>query len=1013
MYSSIFLRFASLFLAVAICLSWLPSGVLAEELPDVTDPAVEETILPEETTQPAAEPAETAPSDSGSTEPEIPEETAPAVPETTEALPEETVPADTLPEETDPADPLPEQPLPDEPDPGESQPEQTLSADDAAMMRLSPDPLGPGLYFGQFHAHSSFSDGTVTADAAFAGASQEGLDFLFLTDHGDSLTQEDWASGKAAAEAAFATGFAAGFGYEMNWPARMQLGHIGVFGTSGFCSWQAGYDAYDGALENFYTAMASTPGALGQFHHPDSHYGNFCDFSHYSQAADSFIVLLETDGSTESYVKALDAGWHLAPSWASGSRTGSFGSGRTAVRAESLTEQGICQALRSHRVYATADPDLEIAYTLDGHDMGSRLERRTLGDTADITVFLQDPTDAAAGQVEVIVEGGAVLAAQTPVGAAATLSFSLSPNHAYYFLRVTQPDGDIALTAPIWVSHTEDLGIASMTCETPVPVQNEPFTLNLSLYNREPADLIVERLEILADGHVIFTDTGLADIPANSDLSYRLSVSCGCMGQTRITAKLIGTLEGEPRAYETALNLSFRQSSLVTDILVDGSHGNAGTQELTLLTDLAAEHDIRVRVAEEISADSLDLCRFLVVTAPQIPFSDTFLAILSDYAAAGGSIILCGQANTGEEDETAFQLNRILSSLGASLRLQPDALGTDAPLYPAEFNMESPWCSGISKNQVYRLANACTVHPGGGQWLVKEENVVLACEELLSGGTVFACGSLFFSDDNIPAPETRWKEPYANRTILRNLLNIGGETLPVSTIAQARSGESGQLFRIRGFVTAGTSNPYNTFPETLYLQDDTGGIAVMPFTAEGIRVGTPLEVTGYAEIRDGCRILKPISHEILDAAMYQYQPRTGNWETLLDYAENGGMLVEVEGICAGVLFRDDGTLSGILLKNEAGQTARVLIEDGIFSGASGENTLHEEIRSGRKIRAMGLLHLTPAGETVIRVRNCEEVVYVPPKTYINPKTGDPIVAAYAAMSLSAAALILLKKKKAI
>ena len=38
---------------------------------------------------------------------------------------------------------------------------------------------------------------------------------------------------------------------------------------------------------------------------------------------------------------------------------------------------------------------------------------------------------------------------------------------------------------------------------------------------------------------------------------------------------------------------------------------------------------------------------------------------------------------------------------------------------------------------------------------------------------------------------------------------------------------------------------------------------------------------------------------------------------------------------------------------------------------------------------MGLLHIDEYGKTVIRVRNCDEVAYVPPRLDpSNPKTGD-------------------------
>ena len=104
-------------------------------------------------------------------------------------------------------------------------------------------------------------------------------------------------------------------------------------------------------------------------------------------------------------------------------------------------------------------------------------------------------------------------------------------------------------------------------------------------------------------------------------------------------------------------------------------------------------------------------------------------------------------------------------------------------------------------------------------------------------------------------------------------------------------------------------------------------------------------------------------------------------------------------------------LSAYLAGRKADVLEQININIKTFSGASGKNTLHETLRKGRTVRAAGLLHIDESGETVIRVRNCDEVVDVPPDTYINPKTGDPIGIAVAGMALSGAALLLLKRKK--
>ena len=61
---------------------------------------------------------------------------------------------------------------------------------------------------------------------------------------------------------------------------------------------------------------------------------------------------------------------------------------------------------------------------------------------------------------------------------------------------------------------------------------------------------------------------------------------------------------------------------------------------------------------------------------------------------------------------------------------------------------------------------------------------------------------------------------------------------------------------------------------------------------------------------------------------------------------------------------------------------------------------------------MGILYRNEYAETVLRVRNCEEVVYVPPKGYLNPGTGDAgITRAGAAMLVSFGCLLLTGRRK--
>lgn len=899
--------------------------------------------------------------------------------------------------------------------------EETLPAEVPAEFQPPEEPApGPGLYFGLLRAHTALSGGHGTAEDAFAFASEgDNLDFFAVTDHSNAYGDTHWADGHSAAEAASQRDFAALFGYEMSWPAAMQLGHIAVFGTSACHSWEE--DAFSSAgsgLRNFYAALASEANAMGIFCHPGTQYGTFSDFDHYSAAADNVMQLLEVfDGNDASsqgydaYIRALDKGWHIAPTANPSGFEKDWGCGsslRTVVDAASLTEAGIFEALRSRRVYATEDSDLQILFSLDGAPMGSVIKLRKVGQTADLDLSLQDSTDAAIGLVEVITEGGAVLDQRQLDSSYGQLRFSLPAEYPYYFLRITQPDGDRAVTAPIWIDPKESVGISALECKTAVPVQDQETVLCLSLYNEESADLTVDAIEIFADGVSLFADTSLSAVPRGASIQHEISFSCPNIGQTRITAVLRGSLEGAARQYEADVNISFRRSRQVTDILMDNSHQNAPAGSLTLLHQAAAESDIRILTAgEAISPASLEQTRFLIITAPGQPFSEEFLQITAEYAGYGGSLLICGAPSASGE------INRLLETLGSSLRATEESVSSGTS---GDCNRDAPFWQGLSQGQIYRHGQGCAVDAGGGTWLVRNNQlqVLLAQEDTPAGGSIFLSCGFPFDDKSLAETGNLWQLPSANHVLLKNMLGIGGETLPLRTIRQVLSESPGEPVRIRGYVTVGTATACNSFPGTLYLQDETGGIAVAPFSLSGIAPGTAVEIIGTLSCQGRNPVLKYSSHKLLDAHAHRYPAKTGSWDTLFDPDLHGGELVQAEGICRDVRLRGDGTLIRCTLADAKGNTVQVLVEDGIGSPATGKNELHRSVRKGRTIRAAGILYTDTEGIPVIRVRNCEEVVWVPDRSADIPDTSDSIIpAAFLPAAASLLGIVLGKKRKRI
>lgn len=907
------------------------------------------------------------------------------------------------------------------------------------------------LYFGQLHAHTDISNGAGSVEEAFQYASQvDGLDFFAVTDHSDSFDNADmgaidadgadisadWAAGKQVAASVTNGDFVGLFGFEMTWPEDKQLGHISTFNTPGWQTRdQADFENVPTALENYYKALTSVPGSVSQFNHPDTVHGDFERFDHYSPKYDAAVSLLEVAGEDgvvdcEYYDLALDKGWHVAPTNNQNNHKGRWGDAseaRTVVLAKSLTEEALYAAMKDRRVYATQDSDLAIYYELNGTVMGSIIPKSK---SAAVTVFLSDPTDEAIGNVEVVTDGGAVLVSEYVETPSQVLELSASSGHSYYYLRVTQPDGDVAVTAPVWMDGYDDIGIESFTSDTLTPARDEEIELMVELYNDESVEFDLDALSLYADETLVSTVSDLGEVAGMSTLDYTFSYAHPELGVTEFRVEAAGSVNGEDRTYEDTLSLSFHVPEQVKYISVDASHDNSGTGKLNRLAEIAAQNSISVKKFKtELPKDS----DILLITAPAEPFDEAFVEKVRTFAESGGTVILCGQADKGH---TSGEMNKLLEAMGATVRLNDDAASS---ISTNVFNPDSGLTKSLTQEQTYTQRAGCTVNPGNGTWLVKgrdtthgidadadgqetgEDTVLLAGEELPGDGKVYVSGGLFLEDSAMKEPDNIWKPVSGNQRIVEVLLKIERAACPeLVTIGEMRSGKAGEIYHIRGWATSGTSHPGNTFSKTIYLQDDTGGVALVPFTKKekekDIEVGTPIEVVGRKEIRGGNVVLKIIDYDKkLDEPLYNYTPETTPNKDAMDYDANGGRLMQVEG---KVTYTDDRkVVSRITLKDGNGDFAEILIEDGIVSGADGKNNLASQVKKGRTVRAIGILHLDSDGTPVLRVRNCDEVVYVPPVPVSlgsrrNPRTGDLIWIAVGVMVLSGIGLaVLLRKRK--
>jgi hypothetical protein len=327
------------------------------------------------------------------------------------------------------------------------------------------------LYFGDLHTHTGYSDAyeDSTPWDAYKAAIAAGADFMAVTDHWAIwhdyeawvMDSVQWKDELAAADFYTSKMFVAMAGYE-----AYLLGHCGEINVYNADVPPAEPEGYKfDRLSNFYDWLAQTPGAIGQFNHPLYVSDNFMDYANYTPTRDIGMGLIEAYNDVvyeDSYIMALDAGWHLMPSANSDTHYSNWIAGsemRTVLLAPSLTPENLYAAMSACRGYATLDKNLQIQYTLNGAVMGSVLSPAS---TYTVSVRISDPDGKADAikLIEIVSDGGAVVASKSLNSATVEWTTTLTSDSAsYFYLRVTTAsdlsgvEGVTAWTAPVWTGR--------------------------------------------------------------------------------------------------------------------------------------------------------------------------------------------------------------------------------------------------------------------------------------------------------------------------------------------------------------------------------------------------------------------------------------------------------------------------------------------------------------------------------------------------------------------------------
>lgn len=411
-------------------------------------------------------------------------------------------------------------------------------------------------YIGSTHQHSGFSDGypgTTPADY-FQSGIDKGFDFVFGADHSDSyilpLTLHDaclspdlidcisinpanplallkWKEFADIVEEKKSETFVPVRGFE--WTSD-RFGHINVYFSQNITN--AKQDGGYVAMETFWSWFTTEPmnmmgtepllggiGAadgLGVFNHPgdksldDNDPGFNWNQFEYIAEADSQMVGIEVfnDGRDYAadgrsfYQEILDAGWHVGAIASEDHHDLDWNNQedeKTIIMAESLTTEGLKDAMSKRRTYAVRDFNLRMEYFAGNAIMGSRLERETGS-----KVYLQGRVYSEFDFViELVSNEGEIIS--TFNDSSFIFPVIVTDDEKWYYLRVANPENNrtMAYSSPIWikgggtdVDEDPTTGLEEIT-KNEVRIYPNPSNLGSEVKIRVDSQEQVSKLQLL------------------------------------------------------------------------------------------------------------------------------------------------------------------------------------------------------------------------------------------------------------------------------------------------------------------------------------------------------------------------------------------------------------------------------------------------------------------------------------------------------------------------------------
>ena len=340
-------------------------------------------------------------------------------------------------------------------------------------------------YYGNFHSHSEYSDGTGTPSGDFAyGDTSNCMDFLGISEHNHvsaGMSLANWIAGRSQAVAANTPTFLAMYG--MEWGVISGGGHVVIYGVDQLLGWDAGQyqtyvpqSVYTGTTGLFNVIKSFGGNAFATLAHPNNTDYNGIMSTYDSIADDVIVGSAVENGPSKStnttytdppasmsylsfYRNMLSKGYHLGPTIDHDNHNVTHGhtaTTRTVVMSPSLSENDILSSMKLMRFYASEDCAAQVSFKIGTAKIGSIV---TAAGAPIITVTTSTSSAVTSLKIYSGIPGSgsnATILTSTTTGSITYTHTALANlTNRYYYIDITESDGKRIVTSPIWYSRND------------------------------------------------------------------------------------------------------------------------------------------------------------------------------------------------------------------------------------------------------------------------------------------------------------------------------------------------------------------------------------------------------------------------------------------------------------------------------------------------------------------------------------------------------------------------------